>query len=198
MTAGFEVDDAAGTAAPLPPEQAWARPLRTPPGQSFDYDNSVVPLVTAVLEQVTARPLAVYAREHLVQALAMGEPGYQKGLQLRTVDLARLGHLFLQDGVWDGRAVLPPGFVAQATQRHSGGGLPARMPYGLGWWLPSASTYFASGYGGQYIWVHPPMGLVIAATSTVSKASHERGQAIGLIRNRLFQAVLKRVASPTR
>src|SRR5205085_2361551 len=57
MTAGFAVNDPGGMAAPLPPAQAWARPLRSAPGQAFGYDNSSVVLVTAILEKVTGRPL---------------------------------------------------------------------------------------------------------------------------------------------
>ena len=198
MTAGFEVNDAAGTAAPQAPAQAWARPLRSQPGQSFAYDNSIVNLVTAVLEKVTDRPLADYAREQLVQPLGMVEPSYQRGLHLRTVDMAKLGHLFLQDGVWNGHALLPPGFVAQATRAHSDGGPPVRLPYGLFWWVPSDATYFASGYAGQFIWVHAPLGLVVAITSTVSAGSQQRGQALQLIRGRLFQTVQKRVTPAER
>ena len=198
MTAGFEVSDAAGTAAPLAPERAWARPLRTLPGQSFAYDNSIVSLVTAVLEEKTARPLADYAHEQLVQPLGMGEPSYQRGLHLRTIDMAKLGHLFLQEGTWNGRALLPPGFAAQATRAHSEGGPPVRLPYGLFWWVPSDGTYFASGYAGQFIWVHAPLGLAVAITSTVSAESQQRGQALQLIRGRLFEAARKRVASEGR
>jgi CubicO group peptidase (beta-lactamase class C family) len=198
MTAGFEVNDAAGTAAAQAPEQAWARPLRSQPGQSFAYDNSIVNLVTAVLEKVTARPLAQYAREQLVQPLGMIEPSYQRGLHLRTVDMAKLGHLFLQDGAWNGHALLAPGFAAQAVRAHSHGGPPVRLPYGQFWWVPSDSTYFASGYAGQFIWVHPPLGLVVAITSTVSAGSQQRGQAMELIRGRLFQAVQKRVVQVER
>ena len=194
MTAGFAVDDATGTAPPLAPAQAWARQFRASPGEVFAYDNSLVNLVTAALEKATGRSIADYAREQLVQPLGMIEPSYQRGLHMRTVDMAKLGHLFLQDGVWSGRSLLPPGFAALATQAVSGGGPPVQLPYGVSWWVPSTSTYFASGYAGQFIWVHAPLQAVVAVTSTVSKESQQRGQAMQLIRGRLFQAVQKRAA----
>jgi CubicO group peptidase (beta-lactamase class C family) len=198
MTAGFEVSDAAGTAAPLAPEQAWARALRREPGQSFAYDNSTVNLVTAILEKLTARALGDYAREQLVEQLGMIEPSYERGLHLRTVDMAKLGHLFLQGGVWNGQPLLPAAFVLQAIKAQSDGGPPVRLPYGLSWWVPSGSTYFASGYGGQFVWVHAPLGLVFAITSTVSAESQQRVQAIQLIRGPLFKAAQKRVAAGER
>jgi len=198
MTAGFAVDDVTGTAALLAPERAWARPLRTAPGEAFAYDNIILNLVTAVLEKVSGRPLADYAREQLVRPLGMAEPSYRRGLHLRTADMARLGHLFLQAGAWNGEALFPPGFAAQATRAHSAGGPPVRLPYGLFWWVPSGTTYFASGYAGQFIWVHPPLGLVVAITSEVSPGSQQRGQALRLIRGRLLQAVQKRLSSADR
>ena len=194
MTAGFAVDDATGTAPPLAPAQAWARQFRASPGEVFAYDNSLVNLVTAALEKATGRSIADYAREQLVQPLGMIEPSYQRGLHVRTVDMAKLGHLFLQDGVWSGRSLLPPGFAVLATQAVSSGGPPVQLPYGISWWVPSTSTYFASGYAGQFIWVHAPLQVVVAVTSTVSKESQQRGQAMQLIRGRLFQAVQKRAA----
>ena len=194
MTAGFAVDDATGTAPPLAPAQAWARQFRASPGEVFAYDNSLVNLVTAALEKATGRSIADYAREQLVQPLGMIEPSYQRGLHVRTVDMAKLGHLFLQDGVWSGRSLLPPGFAVLATQAVSSGGPPVQLPYGIAWWVPSTSTYFASGYAGQFIWVHAPLKAVVAVTSTVSTESQPRGQAMQLIRGRLFQAVQKRAA----
>jgi CubicO group peptidase (beta-lactamase class C family) len=198
MTAGFAVDDATGTAPPLAPAQAWARPFRASPGEVFAYDNSMINLVTATLEKATGRSIADYAREQLVQPLGMIEPSYQRGLHVRTVDMAKLGHLFLQDGVWSGRSLLPPGFAVLATQAVSGGGPPVQLPYGISWWVPSTSTYFASGYAGQFVWVHAPLQAVVAVTSTVSKESQQRGQAMQLIRGRLFQAMQKRAAPSER
>jgi CubicO group peptidase (beta-lactamase class C family) len=52
-----------------------------------------------------------------------------------------------------------------------------QLPYGLFWWVPSSSTWFASGYGGQFIWVHAPSRVVIAVTSAGSPGSQQRGQA---------------------
>ena len=198
MTAGFGVNDPTGTAPALPPEQAWTRAMAAAPGQAFAYDNSVIPLVTAILQKATGQPLADYAREQLVRPLGMAEPSYQRGLHLRTIDMAKLGQLFLQDGTWNGEAVLPPGYVKQATTAQSAGGPPVGLPYGLFWWVPPGGTYFASGYAGQFIWVHAPLGLVIAVTSTVSRDSQQRGQALRLIRGPLFQAAQKRERSAGR
>lgn len=193
MTPGFDADDSSGTAAPA---MAWARPLRAEPGQRFSYDNSVPEMVSAILERVTEQPMEDLVREQLVAPLAMREPTYARSLvHLRTVDMAKLGYLLLQDGRWAGRSLLPAGFAAEIVKAQSAGGPPVGTPYGLFWWVASSKTFFASGYGGQAIWVHPPQGVVVAVTSAVSPQSQQQGQATRLIRGRIFQAVQKRLSS---
>jgi len=196
MTTGFEVNDDSGTAAPLAPAAAWARPMRAQPGQRFAYDNSGPLLVQVILERVTGRRIADLARDQLVAPLAMKEPRYVRGAAwMRTEDMARLGWLVLQDGRWAGQQVLPPGFAAQMVRPQGAGGPPVGLPYGLSWWVPSGTTYLASGYGGQVIWVHPPLDLVVAVNATVSPPSWQRGQAMRLIREPIFQAAQRRLAS---
>lgn len=195
MTTGFEVNDSTGTAASLAPAAAWARPIRAEPGQRFAYDNSGPTMVQAILERVTGRPIADLVRDQLVTPLAMREPAYPRGIAwMRTMDMAKLGYLLLQDGRWAGQPVLPVGFVAQMVKPQSTGGPPVGLPYGLFWWAASGSTYFASGYAGQLIWVHSPLGLVVAVTSTVSPDSAQRGQALQLARGPVFQAAQRRLA----
>jgi CubicO group peptidase (beta-lactamase class C family) len=199
MTAGFDVNDASGTAPAGRPADAWARPLRNAPGQQFAYDNAIVPMLTAVLEKAAGMPLADYARQELVTPLAFDEPSYQGGLRMRTLDMAKLGHLFLRQGVWDGRQIIPESYAAAATQRQNAGGPPVSLAYGYLWWVVPGNgprpTFLASGYGGQFIWVHPPLDLVIAVTSAVSPDSQRRGQALQLILKQLFATAQKRAAS---
>ena len=109
-----------------------------------------------------------------------------------------LGHLVLSNGSWSGQPLMPDGFAAQIIRARSNGGDPVRLPYGLFWWVPSGSTYFASGYGGQLVWVHAPMNLVVAVTSEVSRESPRRGHALKLTRGPLFQAVRARISGAPR
>lgn len=102
--------------------------------------------------------------------------------------MALLGQLMLERGSWRANPLLPASYVTEATTARNTEG----APYGYGWWTrPSsqgAQTYYASGFGGQFIWVHAPLRLAIAVTSEVSQQSHARGQALTLIRNQLFGA----------
>jgi CubicO group peptidase (beta-lactamase class C family) len=196
MTAGFEINDPTGTAAPLAPREGWARRLVAEPGQTFAYDNSVVAITTALIEKVAGMPLPDYARQELVAPLGLREPGYQRVFQARTVDMARLGQLMLQKGMWDGKQLVPASFALDAARQQNAGGSPVGLRYGFMWWVPPSDAprpnFLASGYAGQFIWVDPALELVIAVNSTVSPQSQQRGQAFQLIRHGLYPAVRKR------
>lgn len=204
LTAGFALDSGprtrSGTAAPLPVREAWARPLAADPGQVFAYDNSVTTLLVAVLEKATGMPLADYARQQLVGPLGFAEPSYWGSIvHLRTLDMAKLGQLYLQRGQWDGKPLVPEAFVEASAQVQNAGGPPLGLSYGYLWWVvpgkAARPTFMASGYGGQFIWVYPPLDLVVATTSTVSTESGQRAQALQWIRNHVFAAAQRRVAS---
>ena len=86
------------------------------------------------------------------------------GVFIHAEDQARIGQLTLQDGVWDGRRLLPEGWVAACATA-----CPLNPHYGLLWWLntgrtrwPSASarSWCFSGAGGNVTWVDPEAGIV--------------------------------------
>jgi CubicO group peptidase (beta-lactamase class C family) len=87
---------------------------------------------------------------------------------------ARLGMLYLQDGMWRGERILPEGwsqFVstpAPAWRRPEYGGF--FWLNGVGSWNLPAGTYLAAGAGGQNTWIVPSHDLVIV------RMGHMRGQ----------------------
>ncbi len=104
-------------------------------------------------------------------AFAMG------GLNLRTRDYAKFGQLFLQGGQWQDAngttiQVIPEDWV-KASTGHSAPQLSGRgVGYGYQWWVPMPQDgldagphkgdFFAVGIYGQYIYVNPNLGIVIA------------------------------------
>lgn len=210
MSSGFDaaarVDQlTAGVAAGI-----FARPLVAAPGERFRYDNRSTDLLAVLLSRLTGQDLAAFARQQLFEPLGVeafdwrrGADGHALGgwgLKLRTRDMARLGQLMLQQGRWAGRQILAEGYALASTARQSDGGAPIGLPYGHLWWIAPAAverkSFFASGFGGQLVWVHPPLELVVAITSQVSAASNARGQAISLVRNQIYGAALRNAQPP--
>ena len=86
-------------------------------------------------------------------------------------DMAKFGLLYLNDGVWNGKQIIPSNWVKESTtskiQINSDEG------YGYFWWTKkfnsngsTIDTYYAWGYGGQYIFVVPSLNLVVSMTGS--------------------------------
>ena len=91
------------------------------------------------------------------------------GLNLRTRDYAKFGQLFLQDGKWQGKQVIPEAWVSDSTTNHAPVFHPQRgTGYGYQWWVPMPQEgihkgdFFAVGIYGQYVYVNPAHNIVIA------------------------------------
>jgi CubicO group peptidase (beta-lactamase class C family) len=95
-------------------------------------------------------------------------------------DWARLGNLFLQDGVWNGERILPEGFVEFVRTPAPAWNADSRPIYGGFFWLNGLGqypvprdAYYMSGAGGQTTLVIPSHDLVVA------RLGHYRGFAAG-------------------
>jgi CubicO group peptidase (beta-lactamase class C family) len=88
------------------------------------------------------------------------------GLKLTARDMGKLGELYRQGGVFNGRRILDESFVTDATQAQSGD-LPG-FDYGYLWWVTPIGTtpaYSAIGLYGQLVVVVPSRELVVAISN---------------------------------
>jgi CubicO group peptidase (beta-lactamase class C family) len=83
-------------------------------------------------------------------------------------DWARLGNLYLQDGVWNGERILPEGYVRFASTLAPAWEADGRPIYGGFFWLNGndefpvpREAYFMAGAGGQYTMIIPSHDLVV-------------------------------------
>jgi CubicO group peptidase (beta-lactamase class C family) len=92
-------------------------------------------------------------------------------LRLRAADMLKIGELYLKDGVWQGKRILPAGWVEMSTTPSS-----LNPEYGLMWVRTTTinqttahTTYVARGFGGQLIAVVPDLRLVVAVGSVATE-----------------------------
>jgi CubicO group peptidase (beta-lactamase class C family) len=182
MTAGFDWDDG-DTIWELWASDDWvaftlSQPLAHNPGTTFNYTSGNSQLLTAVLARATGMDVQTFALQTLFGPLGITSASWQldpqglpdggAGLTMTPRDLAKLGYLYLTQGRWEGRQILPAWYVDASCRAHSSGGFPEESAYGYHWWVSDecgVPAYFAAGYGGQYVYVVPALELVMVITA---------------------------------
>ena len=154
------------------------RDLADPSGTVFNYNSAGVHLLSVMLSRLTGMSTLEYAKEKLFspleinsfqwEILADGVYNGSAGLKLRGSDLAKIGLLLLNNGVWQQQIIIPSEWV-QSIKSHQVNLTPSTGPffvdgYGYLTWLGTGSNLkiqLAWGWGGQFIAVIPEMDMVV-------------------------------------
>ena len=165
------------------------------PGSHFKYNDVRVNLLCYCLTSVWRQPLPVVLRERIMDPIGASPTwrwhGYENswitldgqkiqsvsggghwggGMFISTRDQARFGYLFLRNGNWNGRQLISPDWIDSLRKPSV-----ANAEYGYMWWLnperkkfpdASESCFYASGFGGNYIYVDPENDLLIVVRWT--------------------------------
>jgi len=149
------------------------RPMAATPGTTFVYDTGTSHLVSGAITLLTRRTAAALAATDLFGPLGIRETKWLLapegvnsggfGLLLKPRDLAKLAFLYLHRGDWNGRQVVPAGWVEQSTTDQVAD---AEHEYGYLWWLDRADGYaYMAGLYGQLAVVAPGKDLVVVITA---------------------------------
>lgn len=144
------------------------------PGTRYDYCTPNSHLLSAIIQETTGMSALAFAQQHLFGPLGVSDvvwwadpQGNNWGggdMRLAPHDMAKLGYLYLNEGLWDDQQVVSAAWVETATSpltRHSS----AYSDYGYQWWVdPFGSYYEAAGAGGQEIYVLPDQDMVVVMT----------------------------------
>ncbi|WP_338445014.1 serine hydrolase [Pelagerythrobacter marensis] len=153
-------------------ERAATWPLIHPPGTVYRYANNDTLMAIKAIEGTFEQnpPEAFFARLGMTDTVA--ERDWQGNYILSSQvwstarDLATLGQLYLDDGMWNGERVLPEGW-ARYVSSPSGPQPDGPFGYGAGFWLFNDSdgvppdTYAAMGNRGQFVVIVPSRDVVI-------------------------------------
>ncbi|MCB1646353.1 MAG: serine hydrolase [Pseudomonadales bacterium] len=158
------------------------------PGTFNQYNSTDTQVLGLLLRQVTGRSVADYMEEKLWHPLGMESNGYWMtddegaemtfgGLNATARDYAKLGQLYLQNGNWQGRQIVPSDWVKASVTPDAPHLQPGENPlsdyvmgYGYQWWIPEGKDgeFSAIGVYNQFIYVHPPSQTVIVKLSANS------------------------------
>lgn len=160
--------------------------LIAPPGRSFNYNSGTTVLLGEIIKRAAGTSVEKFAEKFLFSPLGITEfqminlPKAKNmffassGLYLRPRDMAKIGQLVLQEGLWDNQRIVSEKWVRESVQ--SSILLPSTNAfqyfadsYGYQWWLGHFSSknlraYAAAGHGDQFIFVLPETQMVVVLT----------------------------------
>jgi CubicO group peptidase (beta-lactamase class C family) len=173
---------------------AATRPLQWPPNTVGRYRNTDPVLVNYLIRLAVERRGGDYAsfpqhalfdkigvRSMVIETDPFGNLLTQ-GYDLACArDWARLGNLYLQDGVWNGHRILPKGFSKFVSTLAPAWVADSRPIYGGFFWINGdgalpvpKDTFFMAGAGGQFTMIIPSHDLVVV------RLGHFRGHDAGV------------------
>ena len=154
------------------------------PMQGFEYKSVNTEILGLIIERATGKSVTAYLDEKIWQPLQMEydatwsidkkNNGLEKAfccINARARDFAKFGRLYLNDGNWDGKTIVPNDWVKKCTSPNEEKG--GAEFYNRQWWIgPKEGDFAAIGHLGQYIYVLPAKNLVIVRLGS-SRAKEE-------------------------
>ncbi len=187
------------------------RPMVRDPGTHFQYDSGGVILMSSLLKSRTGLHADAFADRHLFAPLGIarsdwfrnreGHPHTGGGLDLLPRDMAKLGLLYLRQGRWGEKQVVPADWVRASVRRHvelDPGTTGHTVAYGYLWWILEPDPdgegrqdiYAAMGFRAQYIFVVPEHRMVVAVTGGTHNRTDQR-RPIEFLYSHILPAVLR-------
>lgn len=152
------------------------------PGDQWQYVSIDTHVIGMVIRGATGRTIPDLLSEKIITPMGLefepyyltdgsGEAFVLGGLNLTTRDFARMGQMFLQDGMYNGTQIIPAEWVAASTAPTAPTQADA-IGYGYQWWVPKGAAkgeFMARGVYGQYIYINQTDGVVIATNAADRK-----------------------------
>jgi CubicO group peptidase (beta-lactamase class C family) len=184
---------------------AISLPMIFNPGQKYVYNDVCPMLIGAIIEEKSGMKLSDFAKENLFKPLgikefywytaANGRTGPMGNLYISTLDFAKIGQLLINKGQWQGKQIVSSTWTSEISKKRFDISKddPFANSYGYFWFVATKEVdgkkydcVYASGNGGNLLFVVPSENLVVSLTSSAY------GQGYGHYRSRnIFTYILK-------
>lgn len=158
-------------------------PLLYNPGTTFSYNTFQTHLLSGIITKASGMSTMDFAKEYLLQQMNIDCADWKKDPQgyyfggnnmyFTPRNMARLGYLYMNDGMLDGKQIVPGEWVKASLTNYTNfnatpwGDL-ENINYGYLWWLGEIKgykTFLAIGHGGQYVVNFPDLNMIVVTTS---------------------------------
>lgn len=185
-------------------QHALSRPLIRPPGTDMNYSTGNSHLLSAILQKVSGTTTRGFAQRFLTGPLGFTLSDWPRDPQgvyfggndmlMTPRQLIAFGELYLRNGMAKTQRVVSADWIRTSLIPRGRSRWNDRE-YGYGWWireLGGRPTFYAWGYGGQFIFVVPSLELVVVTTSASTVATERREHLEGI-----YQIVSSLIIEPT-
>lgn len=159
------------------PAQVKKLKFRCEPGTEYRYESMTTQILGLVIERAIGRRYAEYLEEKVWTPLGMESPAYMNyddrkhhtahafgGMALTMRDLAKIGRMYLNRGVWDGKRIVSESWIEQSSAY-----LTDNDGYHFCWYntscigaeKPDYPGFYAMGIRGQILYVNPYKNLIM-------------------------------------
>jgi len=156
-----------------------SKSMHAPPGVQFHYNSGVTNVLAEIIRLRSNQNFLQYADANLFQPLGITSYLWERirgnyyfasgGLHLRPRDLAKIGYVFLNNGMWNGQQIVTQDWINASTTSYINPGWQGfANGYGYQWWMNTVNINgtnydysIAAGYGEQYMLVCPALDLIL-------------------------------------
>lgn len=151
------------------------------PGMIFMYDTSAAHTMCALAEKLSGKRLMDYLRQKVLDEIGFSKEAYCMenqfhetigggGLMAKTSDMVKFAQLLMNDGMCQGRQLLPLEYMKKATSLQAatnikGAIIEERQGYGYQFWRFTHNGFGCYGKGGQLILCYPDHELAVVTTA---------------------------------
>jgi CubicO group peptidase (beta-lactamase class C family) len=158
-------------------------PLLYTPGERFSYNTFHTHILSGIITKTTEMSTLDFGQKYLCDPLEIKIHEWEQGPQgiyfggnnmfLTTRDIAKLGYLYLNNGMLNNKQIVQEDWVSESLTNQLSStigdwGELKNVGYGYLWWLGEIKEYkvfLALGFGGQFVINFPELDMIVAVNS---------------------------------
>ncbi|NGP75434.1 serine hydrolase [Balneolaceae bacterium YR4-1] len=165
---------------------ALNQPMDDRPGGDMRYSTGTSHLLSVIITKASGMSTRAFAEKYLFGPLNIQAGGWDRdpqgyymggnNLALTPEAMLKLGQMVLNGGTWNGDRIISKEWLADSFKTYTRSNYNP-YDYGYMWWnrkVAGYDTYFAWGYGGQYIFIIPELQGVVVMMSSLANATQDR------------------------
>lgn len=186
---------------------ALNQPMDARPGGDMRYSTGTSHLLSVIITKASGMSTRAFAKKYLFGPMDIKVGGWDRdpkgyymggnNLALRPEAMLKIGQMVLNGGTWEGKRIISKEWLADSFKTYTRSNYNP-YDYGYMWWnrkVAGYDTYFAWGYGGQYIFIIPELNSVVVMMSSLANASQDRSYkepVFELLADQIIKGVLEK------